>query len=114
MMKNLSMLVATFALTIPAPLTLATPALAASNSSATQSCKSIVAGGNYPDLTVGECVSLFTTQSNSNGNGYAAQECSYAEQQVPDLFYSYYDSYSDCVHDGANTLLLGLEGGSGF
>lgn len=113
-MKKLSMLVATVALAIPAPLTLATPALAANNSSAQATCKAIVAQGNYPGLTVGECVSLNKTQANSSGNGYAAQECSYAQEQAPDIFYQYYDSYSECVQDGAATMLAGQQGGSGF
>lgn len=109
-MKNLTMLVATFVIAIPAPLVLPTAAAAASNTEVVGSCKEIVAEGYLPGLTVGQCVSLITTEDNYYNNGtsaggFAAQACRLIENYDPTDFYYLYDSYSACVQDGASQLI---------
>lgn len=108
-MKKPSMLVAAFALSIPAPLALPTAAIAASNASTLPFCEHAVANG---PITVSQCVAL--QNSNGHANGVVAAACSYAENNYPDIFDEYYDSYDQCVQDGAYTLIVGQQGGSGF
>jgi hypothetical protein len=109
-MKKLTMLVATFVLAIPAPLTMPTAAAAASNTEVVGACKDIVAAGELPGLTVGQCVSLLTTEDNyyndgTSAGGFAAQACRLIENFDPADFYYVYPSYSACVQDGASQLI---------
>lgn len=102
-MKKLSMLAATVALAIPAPIILPAPAMATNYNGNSGFCRD--AAAEYGFSSVGECVSLYTTQANSNGNGWAAQICSYADEQEPDVFAYFYASYTDCVQDGASAFV---------
>lgn len=99
-MKKLAMILSTIALAIPAPLVVATPAHADSNSATVTTCKEIVDAGYYPDLSVGECVAIITSETNyyKNGStGYASHACKFYEEQFPDYFAATWDSYADCV-----------------
>lgn len=66
-----------------------------------QFCKSDTAGST--DFTLGDCVS-YVSALLTNSNGYAAQDCDFWRTLDPGVFYGAYDSYDECVRDGASQL----------
>src|SRR4051794_28418736 len=104
-MKKLAMLIAAFAFSVPAPLALPTAAQAAPNPWV-GFCKDYVATGADANLNLGECISLVTTESHyyDKGNsqqGFATHACDYIMENLPDDFSASYDSFDECVRDGA-------------
>jgi hypothetical protein len=77
--------------------TLATPALPAapefSKGAAVELCRQL----GFPDGegNLGECTSYVMTFSNPNG--FPAHDCDAFMEGAPELFFSLFDSYSDCV-----------------
>lgn len=60
---------------------------------------------NHPDEHVGNCVSFQSTNFRDNVNGLIPHLCFYIQDAHPDLFYSAYDSYEDCILDRASAFL---------
>jgi hypothetical protein len=86
----------------------ATPSVAAGGSTTPpgrtdfiQFCKSDTAGST--EFTLGDCAS-YVTALLTNSNGYAAQDCDFWRTVAPDVFYSAYDTYDQCVRDRAGEL----------
>lgn len=57
----------------------------------------------YPDLSFGDCVASRTT-SNHSLEGWSEHVCFFYQNELPDLFYSAYDDYDDCVRDKASQI----------
>lgn len=109
-MKKLTMLVATFALAMPGPLAVPTAAVAASNASNVGFCKDYVASGYDSSLTLGQCISLLTTEGHyatdgSSAQGFGTHACQYVQNNYPDEFYTYYATFTDCVQDGGSAFI---------
>ena len=60
---------------------------------------------NHPDMPLGSCISFQSTNFRDNVDGLIPHLCSYLEAVHPDLFYTYYDSFTDCVTDRASVFL---------
>lgn len=60
----------------------------------------------FPAETFGNCVAIFATGSQVADSlpGHISQICSFFMKSRPDDFYAVYDSYSDCILDGAGSL----------
>lgn len=65
-------------------------------------CKTDVAT-NHPDLAVGNCVGSRTTSVHSL-EGWSEHVCFFYQNELPDQFYLYYDTYSQCVIDKASSI----------
>lgn len=63
-------------------------------------CKNDTAGSPF---TLGDCVS-YVSALLTNSQGYAAQDCDFWRTLDPDTFNGAYDSYDECVRDGASQL----------
>ncbi|HVH48885.1 MAG TPA: hypothetical protein VM760_03275 [Sphingomicrobium sp.] len=71
---------------------LASPPEDPGKSGAVDFCAEVVLP-NVPSANLGECVSILLVST----NGYPAHECDAFLEIAPDVFYTVYDSYSDCV-----------------
>jgi hypothetical protein len=64
--------------------------------------------GKFPEETLGNCIAVLTTAdryfSGTGGAGFIAQICSFQMKSFPDHFYAVYDSYDECIVDGASGL----------
>jgi hypothetical protein len=99
-MKKLVMLLGAAVMAVPAPFVVSAPAHAAANP-AVDYCRQIVASGELPNLTLGNCVALLTTVANYEnglpGDGYATQVCRLYEQNYPEIIDDEFGGYSACV-----------------
>jgi len=101
-MKRILMTVATVAALLCTPV-LATSAAAAPIPSshanpATALCADVVLP-NTPQANLGECISYLTIPNQA----FSTHDCDAWLEIDPDSFYSYYDSYSQCVRDLRNS-----------
>ena len=64
-------------------------------------CKGDTAGSTQ--FTLGDCAS-YVTALLTNSSGYAAQDCDFWRVLDPAVFSGAYDSYDECVRDGASQL----------
>lgn len=100
-MRKVAMFVAALGLSIPAQMTVSTPAEAGYNNIPAV-CKAYVEAGTYPELNQGECISLITSEfhylnDGKNGNPDAVHSCDFYAENFPDLFDSLWDSRQQCV-----------------
>jgi len=83
-----------------------TPAFADANPypdlGAVELCKSIIAITTNPKDSLGDCVGFQSTNFRDNYDGLVAHLCNYFQTNHPNDFYSAYDTYSECVTDGAS------------
>jgi hypothetical protein len=66
-----------------------------------QFCKGDVAGD--PRFHLGDCASFIATLQHDSP-GFVPQLCDLARVVTPDAFNSAYDSYDECVRDGASQI----------
>jgi len=64
-------------------------------------CRVIIAT-QHPDDKLGSCIGFQSLNFRDNYIGLVPHLCEYVETHSPDVFDSTYDSYSDCVTDGAS------------
>src|SRR5436190_22923265 len=109
-MKRLCATLAAASLLAVMPIGLS-PASAAADPGNTQivdRCQASTAAGTFPNKTTGNCIALLTTAgryfSGTGGAGFIAQICSFFMKSRPDDFYAAYDSYNECILDGADGL----------
>lgn len=57
--------------------------------------------GTFPEESLGNCIGLITTRT-IGANGTIPNICSFFKKSRPDVFYTYYDTFEDCVLDRAN------------
>jgi hypothetical protein len=61
--------------------------------------------GLFPAETFGNCMGIYATGRIAGTlAGHISQVCSFFMKSRPDDFYAVYDSYSDCILDGAGSL----------
>ena len=101
MMRLTMMLALLIASSIPAPA-FAAPA-PQGPPELVQFCKGDVAIDTR--FTLGDCVGFLNTAI-SVAPGFIPQLCDYIRVLDPDTLYAAYDSYSECVRDGASELAL--------
>ncbi len=59
----------------------------------------------FPAETFGNCMGIYATGPLAGSlPGHISQICSFFMKSRPDDFYAVYDSYSDCILDGAGSL----------
>jgi hypothetical protein len=85
---------------MPVPTAPALAEAANANDGITAFCKS---HDIFPAETLGNCVALFSTGSRTP-YGFVAQICSFFMKSRADDFYAVYDSYDECILDGASSL----------
>lgn len=104
-MTRLSSVLAAFSLLTLVP---ATPAVAAPSNppdlGIVDFCK-VDVPANHPDQPLGACISFQSTNFRDNLNGLVPHLCTYMQDEYPDVFYAYYDTYSECVRDKAGVFL---------
>jgi hypothetical protein len=89
-MKHLFVALLTLAATVPTvPANSAPPD--SGKSGAVLFCRSLLP--DLPTANLGECVSYVIV----NENGFPAHDCDAFLENEPELFYLFYESYSDCV-----------------
>ena len=110
-MKRLIATLAAASMFAVAPVIPIAPAQAAADPSSSSNpavdrCKAEL--GLYPDESLGDCIALRTTApmyfSGTGGEGFLAHICSFFMTSEPDVFYTSYDSYNECILDGASNL----------
>lgn len=102
MKKTLAVLSA-LALAIPVPLAMPSAAYAqiAPGQGAPGACRTDVLPFD-PTANLGECVSSVNTFWNSPDHGFVTHICDAVLEIDPNFFELFYDSFSECVRDGAD------------
>ena len=57
--------------------------------------------GLFPDESLGNCIGLITTRT-IGANGTIPNICGFFQRERPNVFYYYYDTFEECVKDGAS------------
>ena len=81
--------------------TFATPVSPPGQGDFVQFCKEDTAGSSQ--FTLGDCTS-YVAALLTNSSGYVAQDCDFWRTLAPDVFYDAYDTYDQCIRDGARQL----------
>jgi hypothetical protein len=103
-MKRLTIPLACFSLLTLSPLA-PSPALADANPNPDVGALGVcqyVTGINGDKL--GSCVGFQSLNFRDNYDGLTSHLCYYVQSHEPDIFYQYYDSFEECVTDGASAL----------
>ena len=85
----------------------ATPAMAiqdppgASLDGILERCIASEEAGTFPEESLGNCIGLITTRT-IGANGTIPNICGFFERSRPIIFYTYYETFEDCVHDRAS------------
>jgi hypothetical protein len=95
-MKRVSLMIACALATTTAPLVPISTALA--SPAGVQHCRSDVLP-NVPEANLGECVSY----NKVSDKGFPAHDCDAFLETAPDIFFLFYDSYSECVRAARET-----------
>lgn len=99
-MKNTAMAFAVFSLATLLPAAPAAAAPPVAESELLSFCR-VDVPTNHPEFHLGNCVGLLSAL-NHGGSGYVPQLCRFVEIAYPATFDSAYNSYEDCVRDGAS------------
>lgn len=62
-------------------------------------CKSSIDA--FPEEPLGNCMAIRTTVT-IGANGAIPNICNFFESSRPEIFYYYYETFEDCVHDRAS------------
>lgn len=60
---------------------------------------------NHPNDRLGDCIGFQSVNYRDNLDGLVAHICSFLETNYPDVFYSSYDDFDQCVTDRASAFL---------
>jgi hypothetical protein len=60
---------------------------------------------NHPNDSLGDCIGFQSVNYRDNFDGLVAHICSFLETDYPDVFYSSYDDFDQCVTDRASAFL---------
>ena len=103
-MKRMVLYLGALALAIPAPLALPSAAHAqfAPSPEAVDECRAFLPSD--PTSNLGECVSTVNTYWRSPQHGLVTKVCDAVLEIDPVFFFLTYDSFSECVRDGADAL----------
>ena len=106
-MKRFSAIMAATSLFAAVPI-MPSPAFAADSPGNTELVDHCQTTTGFPEETTGNCIAVQTTAhlyfSGTGGAGFIAQICSFFQKSFPDQFYAAYDSYDECILDGASNL----------
>ena len=110
--KKHLMLIAAIGLAVPGQFVLATPAMATTTPQGPPidgepTCKFFVSIGLLSANQLGVCIATGTTgdrffiDGRGDFNGFVAADCNYLLHVIPDYFYQFWDSYTQCLADDA-------------